>query len=134
MWTAQRSRQSGTPWSGVADQGRVTLGGDPAGVYLDGERRWLAVYGPGGYSWRPAAGQQVLVLKTGRDGEEPCVVGARQQEAGLAPGETALTGPEGGGVRLEQGGRVRLTGSVYLGDMRLEDVVRKIVSEMLPPR
>ena len=70
MWTAERNRnpRSGEP---AAELGRVTLGGDPAGVSLGGERRWIGVYGPGGYSWRPTAGDKVLVLKAGADGETP---------------------------------------------------------------
>ena len=62
MWTAERNRNlhSGEP---TAELGTVTLGGDPAGVSLGGERRWIGVYGPGGYSWGPTAG----VLVTGGD-------------------------------------------------------------------
>ena len=60
MWTSERNRRlsAGEP---AADVGVVTLNGDPAGVELGGERRWLSVYSPGGYRWRPAAGDQVLV-------------------------------------------------------------------------
>ena len=55
MWTSDRrkTRQAGESW---VDWGEVTLEGDPAGAYLDGERRQLAVYGPGGYCWKPALG------------------------------------------------------------------------------
>lgn len=133
MWMAQRSKTDSAQAPTLAEQGVVTLGGDPVGVYLDGERRWLPVYGPGGYCWRPAAGQRVLVLKAGESQEGSCVVGARQQESDLRPGEVVLTGPDGGGLRLEQGGAVRLTGEVYLGERRLEDMIRKIVGEMLSP-
>ena len=38
MWTSDRrkTRQAGESW---VDWGEVTLEGDPAGAYLDGERR-----------------------------------------------------------------------------------------------
>lgn len=80
MWTSDRrkTRQAGESW---VDWGEVTLEGDPAGAYLDGERRQLAVYGPGGYCWKPALGDRVLVLKAGQGGESPCVAGKRQGEA-----------------------------------------------------
>lgn len=70
MWTSDRrkTRQAGESW---VDWGEVTLEGDPAGAYLDGERRQLAVYGPGGYCWKPALGDRVLVLKAGQGGESP---------------------------------------------------------------
>ena len=61
MWTANRKREGRTEEC-AADQGIVTLGGDPAAVYLGGERRWVSLYTPGGYQWRPKAGDKVLVL------------------------------------------------------------------------
>ena len=75
MWIAEQGRRR-PQTNGTSLVGRVTLPGDPAAVYLDGERRELPVYGPGGYIWRPAKDQQVLVLKTGAAGEAPCVAGA----------------------------------------------------------
>ena len=74
MWISERDmrREQGEP---AAELGVVTLGGDPAGVSLGGERRQLPVYSPGGVTWRPAAGDKVLVLKTGAAGEQPCVIG-----------------------------------------------------------
>ena len=62
MWIAEQGRRRPQA-DGTALVGRVTLPGDPAAVYLDGERRELPVYGPGGYIWRPAKDQQVLVLR-----------------------------------------------------------------------
>ena len=63
MWTSERRLERRTEES--AALGQVTLGGDPAGVFLGGERRWLPVCAPGGYSWQPGAGDKVLVLKAG---------------------------------------------------------------------
>ena len=70
MWTSERNRNLPLR-EAAAELGSVTLGGDPAGVSLGGERRWLTVYGPGGYRWRPSAGSKVLVLKAGAEGESP---------------------------------------------------------------
>lgn len=80
MWTSERGRLL-TVQESAAEVGVVTLGGDPAGVSLGGERRWLSVYGPGGYAWRPMAGDKVLVLKTGAERELP-VSWARSRRAG----------------------------------------------------
>ena len=91
MWTSDRrkTRQAGESW---VDWGEVTLEGDPAGAYLDGERRQLAVYGPGGYCWKPVLGDRVLVLKAGQGGESPCVAGKRQGEAEtLGAGEVSIS-------------------------------------------
>lgn len=75
MWTSDRrkTRQAGESW---VDWGEVTLEGDPAGAYLDGERRQLAVYGPGGYCWKPALGDRVLVLKAGQGVSPPASPGS----------------------------------------------------------
>ena len=59
---------------------------------LGGERRWIGVYGPGGYSWRPTAGDKVLVLKAGAEGESPCVLGTVQKGEALKSGEVRLAG------------------------------------------
>lgn len=131
MWTAERNRnlRAGEP---AAELGTVTLGGDPAGVSLGGERRWIGVYGPGGYSWRPTAGDKVLVLKAGAEGESPCVLGTVQEgdeENPLEPGEVRITGGESklflGQKRLE------LTGELYLNGQTLYNVIREIVKSLL---
>ena len=128
MWTAERNRnvRSGEP---AAELGCVTLGGDPAGVSLGGERRWIGVYGPGGYSWRPTAGDKVLVLKAGAEGEAPCLLGMSQEEAELEPGEVRVTGGESS-VFLGQN-RLELKGNLYLNGQTLWDVVRDIVIALL---
>jgi len=72
----------------------VTVPGDPAGVWLEGERRGVTVYAPGGYHWRPDNGQELLVLKAGDRGEKPCALGTPQDDGSLeetlAPGEVAI--------------------------------------------
>lgn len=128
MWTAERNRnvRSGEP---AAELGCVTLGGDPAGVSLGGERRWIGVYGPGGYSWRPTAGDKVLVLKAGAEGEAPCLLGVPQVEAELKPGEVRITGGESS-IFLGQE-RLELEGELYLNGQTLWNVVRDILIELL---
>ena len=119
MWTSDRrkTRQAGESW---VDWGEVTLEGDPAGAYLDGERRQLAVYGPGGYCWKPALGDRVLVLKAGQGGESPCVAGKRQGEA-----ETLGAGE----VRTD--GRLELNGQVMVNGQSLNGLIRQIVLAIL---
>lgn len=41
---------------GTALVGPVRVPGEPGGAYLEGERRGLAVYAPGGYHWVPGWG------------------------------------------------------------------------------
>ena len=91
MWTSERNRRLASE-EPAAELGAVTLGGDPAGVSLGGERRWITVYSPGGYSWRPTSGEKVLVLKAGAEGESPCVLGTVQKDLELRPGEVRISG------------------------------------------
>lgn len=128
MWTSERSRSLRTE-EPTAELGAVTLGGDPAGVSLGGERRWLSVYSPGGYSWRPTAGDKVLVLKAGAEGEAPCVLGTVQDAGELKPGEVRL---KGGGSTLFLGqDRLELEGNLYLNGWKLEELIKEIVRSLL---
>ena len=131
MWTSERSRNLPAK-EAAAELGAVTLGGDPAGVSLGGERRWLTVYSPGGYSWRPTAGDRVLVLKAGAEGESPCVLGTVQEPEGdapLRPGEVRL---KGGGSAIHLGqDRLELSGQLYLNGQSLRDAVAAIVASLL---
>ena len=127
MWTSERRR--GFPaGEAAAELGTVTLGGDPAGVSLGGERRWLTVYGPGGYSWRPTAGDKVLVLKAGAEGESPCILGTVQEGGELGPREVRLAG---GSCAVKLGRRLELDGELYLNGRALYEVVRDIVIDVL---
>ncbi|ANU40418.1 hypothetical protein ADH75_18440 [Flavonifractor plautii] len=112
MWISEQGRRRAEP-DGTALVGRVTLPGDPAGVYLAGERRELPVFGPGGYVWRPEEGEQVLVLKTGQAGEAPCVAGqACGRDWNLAAGEVLIYSGSAS-IRIGGGG-IRLTGDVLV--------------------
>jgi len=109
MWIAERSRRRPEP-AELAGVGQVTLPEDPAGVWLDGERRMLPVFAPGGYVWRPSLGEQVLVLKTGRQGEAPCVLAKRCPDKWeLEEGEVLLHSGKAV-LRLKKDGTVDITG------------------------
>ncbi len=129
MWTSERNRNLRVA-EPAAELGTVTLGGDPAGVSLGGERRWLSVYGPGGYQWRPTAGDKVLVLKAGAEGESPCILGIGQEgENNLGPGEVRLTG--GGSAVFLGKDRLELSGELYLNGRSLYDIIFEIVAALL---
>lgn len=129
MWLA-RQRTEDIRREAPSEEGTVTVGGEAAGVYLEGERRNVPVFAPGGFCWKPTLGQTVLVLKAGEDGEQPCVVGSRTEDRGLEPGEAALYAG-GGEVRLKQSGEVALTGTVTVNGVKLEDLIRQIAATMI---
>ena len=144
MWTSERNRNLPVR-EASAEVGTVTLGGDPAGVSVGGERRWLNVYGPGGYSWRPTSGDKVMVLKAGAEGESPCILGTTQDAEDLKPGEVRLTGVDcdlflGQGqvemtgvesiLRLSQDG-LEVSGGLLIDGKPLEELVRDTVVEVL---
>ena len=112
LWISERSQKQ-TVLDGTAQLGYVTLPGDPVGVYLDGERRNLPLYGPGGYTWRPSMGDQVLVIKTGADGETPCVVNKRCRQVDLQEGEILIS-TGNAAIRLSPNGVIDLTGTLKI--------------------
>ncbi len=95
----------------VADVGVVSIGTSAPAVVTDGETRNLAVFAPGGYAWRPAAGEQVLVLKAGAAG---AVAGARTRDAGLSAGEVLIFSSGGASIRLGADGSLELVGNVKI--------------------
>lgn len=120
MWLSQQRRREES--TAGADVGVVTLAEERMGVYLDGERRTVARFGPGGYCWRPQVGQRVLVIKAGGEGELPCVAGVEQAAAELEPGEIAVRGVNGGAVWLRADGSVDLVGRVCVNGMPVEEL------------
>ena len=143
MWTSEKNRNLPVR-EAAAEVGTVTLGGDPAGVSVGGERRWLNVYGPGGYSWRPTSGDKVMVLKAGAEGESPCILGTTQDAEDLKPGEVRLTGVDcdlllgQGQVEMTSGESsmrlslegVEMTGGLSIDGQSLEDMVKAIAREV----
>lgn len=107
MWlskqAARQARQTQT-----VDVGVVSIAGSAPAVITDGETRDLAVFGPGGYAWRPSAGDQVLVLKAGAT---DAVAGAKLPQAALLPGEIQIS-TGAAAIRLLPDGTIALTGSV----------------------
>lgn len=129
MWTSSQSRIAKSVPDSQADLGVVTVSAREAGVYLGTERRWLPVMAPGGYRWRPRLGDQVLVLKTGTQGESGCIL-ARQEDAAdeLQPGEVELTGKDCR-VKLSADGTVELWGEVAVNGVSLEQLIRAAAAQ-----
>lgn len=110
MWLSKQTRPAAA--TSGSDLGVTSISGESAGVVTRGEVRQLSVFGPGGYAWRPATGETVLVIKGGTGGEESCVAGAKQEEVpdGLQPGEVYIHA-KGGSVYLKDNGTVEVQGS-----------------------
>lgn len=139
MWTSNRKRE-GLSQECAADQGIVTLGGDPAAVYLGGERRWVSLYTPGGYQWRPKAGDKVLVVKAGDHREIPCLVGKRPDELSeedeLSPGSVRIHSGTGVVLLDEEGltlkgDEVALEGDITVNGQSLQSYIQNIVYQVL---
>lgn len=129
MWLAKQ-RMGEIRQEALSEEGNVTASSMPTSVYLEGERRNVPVFSPGGYCWRPENGQAVLVLKAGGEGEQPCVVGCRTEDRGLQPGEVSIYAGQSE-MRLKKTGEVALTGEITVNGVRLEELVRQIVMTML---
>lgn len=109
MWLAEKAA-AGSGASEAAEIGVVTISGNRPSVMLGGEKRNVELLVFPGLSWKPAAGQQVLVLRVG---DECFVCGAPGGDgsAGLAPGELCLKS-QGASVTVRNSGDIELCGSV----------------------
>ena len=114
MFLAEKKRRETTPFQALTGPATTPGGG---AVWLEGERRGVRIYAPGGYHWLPRRGEEVLVLKAGEEGGEPCALGVDAAGEALEPGEVLLTA---GTCRiklnldgtLELGGQVKVTGDL----------------------
>lgn len=109
MFLSQRENETRSVTG--AQVGQVTVAGESAGVWLEGERRGVTVYAPGGYHWVPALGEEVLVLKTGERGEKPCALGVPAGGQGLKAGEVMISAGAAA-IKLSPDGRVEITGEL----------------------
>ena len=127
MWLSeQKSRKPAT--EATAEWGAVTIG-EPAAVYLAGERRQVPICCPGGYAWRPAVGERVLVITAGNEGESPYILGKTQHgEETLQPGQTRIAG---GDCSILLGEMLQMTGEVRINGEEIQSLVRRVVGEML---
>ena len=129
MWTSSQTKKAGEKIRSYGALGIVTAGGNENSVLLETQRRGVPVAAPGGYRWRPEAGEQVLVLKTGADGESAWILGrTREQGEELRPGEVELTG-RNCGVKLTCNGALELRGAVRINGTELEDLIRSVVAQ-----
>lgn len=127
MWLSSQSRKTQRSDQG-AETGVVTLEGEEMAVYLTGERRNLPVLSPGGYCWRPAEGETVLVLKSGADGEELWVAGVPGDGTDLAPGEVRIQSRQAA-VFLGNDGSIDLRGTVKINGVPMEELFEPKVKE-----
>ena len=126
MWTWERERRQQAR-DAQAQLGLMTLGGGEMAANLGSERRWLSVCAPGGYSWCPSQGDQVLVLKSDA-GEKSCVMGTVDSGQELQPGQVRL---HGGTCSILLGNKLELWGEVMVDGEKLEDYVRRIIATAL---
>lgn len=127
MWLSEE-RGRRTCAEPAAEWGTVTVAA-PSAVYLGGERRQVPVCCPGGYTWRPAVGDEVLVLKAGSEGEQPYILGVTGgAEERLNPGQVRIGSAQCG---VLCGEKLELSGEVAVNGEELESLVRRVVMEVL---
>lgn len=119
MWLSKKVAASAEAES-FAEIGRVSIGGNPAGVVTAGEKRRLSVAAPGGFVWSPGAERDVLMVTTA-DGEGVVVAELLPGETELESGELKLSVSEGTEIYLKSEGGIGVKGDVELvGDVELQ--------------
>ena len=116
MWLSQKLTQRETRNATNAQSGTVTVGGAEAAVYIEGEERDVKVVSPRGFFWKPANGENVLVIKGGVFGEEAYIVGAVQEEDDTpGTGELRVASANGSAeIVLKNNGRIDINGDVFI--------------------
>jgi len=132
MWLSEMAGRSLYEPEPPVQTGRVSIGGESPAVLTGGETRKIRVLAPGGLSWLPAAGQNVLVLRA--DDGALYLAGAELPEnPGIGNGELALSSADGlAKITLRSGGSidisgnlnvrgvVRITGALYLNGLSIQ--------------
>lgn len=139
MWLSKREGH-GKKEPAEAQTGPVTLAGGELGAWLEGERRGVAVFSPGGYHWAPRVGEEILVLKAGENGEQPCAVGVAESGS-LSPGEvliqsgaaTVRLSPDGGLQLSTRKGAVSMTPDGETAVTGIFTVNGTVVGPLPPP-
>lgn len=120
MWLSEELARRTHRGAAEAESGTVTVEAESAGVYARGEVRGAVMASPGGYLWRPAQGETVLLLRGGARDTPPYVIGKAEQDAQeLLPGEVCIRSAGGARIVLRNDGRIELYGSVTLNGVPL---------------
>ena len=113
MWISEMAASARREVPDTAGSGEVTIGGADAGVYTSYEARGAIVASPGGYSWRPRAGDGVLVMKGG-SGESYIAGRLDEGPEGLGEGEVRISSGGGAVIILRNNGDVVIRGHMVL--------------------
>lgn len=99
----------------AAETGTISVYSGGFGVRGEGESRGVGLSCPGGYLWRPALGQRVLVIKTGEQPAQPVIVSAEaaSEPEGFSPGEAYIFSKEAS-VYIKNDGCIVLKGDVEI--------------------
>lgn len=111
MWLSQQLSRREGGLSGGISTGRVTIAGEGAAVMLEGERRELSSVYPGGLCWAPAAGDEVLVLRS--DEGERFIIGKLPEGDGKCGSGEYILRSEGGSIKLGKDG-IEIEGEVVI--------------------
>ena len=111
MWISKRI--SSAVQNEPAAVGEVTIGGASVGVVSGAERRGIPVFAPGGYFWKPTAGESVLIIKCGG---EVCAVSTEiaSYPEDMQAGEVYIKSKNGAELRLKNDGTIEIIGTVSI--------------------
>jgi len=100
-----RSAGPGRPGAYIAQVSYSGSGG--FGAMWDSERRDIPLFAPRGMRYRPADGDNLLMISG--EGRDVCA-GVLSGTAGLLPGEMEICGPNGSHIKLAQNGDIIING------------------------
>ena len=104
MWLSEKRNKKDF----LHTHGMVSIGGDNCAVVSFGETRGAYLYAPGGYIWKPAPGDDVLVFKN--DGVD--IAGKLCESSDISPGEVCIRSAGGAEIYLCNDGNVYIRGKL----------------------
>jgi len=112
MWLSKKAANGQT--DSAINRGEVTIGGLRPAVYTGAEQRGIGVCAPGGYAWKPKAGDDVIVIKC--DDGEAQIAGMCMDGEGdnLNGGEVCIKSDGGASAFLKNDGSIILKGDIFI--------------------
>lgn len=104
MWLSKKLSRAAEKEPPTAQSGEATRTESELGVFANGERRGVSVYGPAGFRWQPKPGDGVLIIK---DGDDRAVAGVAVAPP-ANPGDLELVCDGGAVVALRRDGSISL--------------------------
>ena len=111
MWLSEQSVKVKT--DNGTETGIVTVSGPEPAAMVDSERRNLRLVTPGGFSWRPETGDEILIIKDSENGKLSAGVISKNGPENIEAGEVLIYS-RNSYVHIKNSGNIVIHGNVQV--------------------